>query len=61
MPGGKKGSYIDFLNPSRPDPGRREKINLNIFFYISLWSLKRFCDGLKGLLFQFYFIQLSEM
>ena len=32
MPSGKKGSYIDFLNPSRPDPGRREKINLNFFF-----------------------------
>ena len=31
-----------------PDPGRREKINLNISFQISLWCLKRFYEGLKG-------------
>ena len=32
-----------------PDPGRREKINLNFYFYISLWCLQRFYQGLKGL------------
>ena len=31
------------------NPGRRENINLNLFFHISLWCLKRFCEGLKGL------------
>ena len=35
-------------NLSRPDPGRREKINLN-FFHTSLWYLKSFYEGLKGL------------
>ena len=27
------------LNPSRPDPGGREKINLNFYFHTSLWCL----------------------
>ena len=35
------------LNPSRPDPGRREKVNLNFYFHTSLWWLKRFYEGLK--------------
>ena len=35
------------INPSRPDPGWREKINLN--FHTSLWCLERFYEGLKGL------------
>ena len=32
------------LNPSRSDPGRREKINLNFYFHTSLWYLKEFKD-----------------
>ena len=36
------------LNPSRPDLGRREKVNLNVYFNISLWFLKRFYKGFKG-------------
>ena len=38
-----------FFNPTCPNPGRREKIKLNFYFYTSLWCLKRFCEGLKGL------------
>ena len=33
----------------RPDTGRRKKINLNLYFQTSLWCLKRFYEGLKGL------------
>ena len=36
------------FNPSRSDPGRREKINLNFYFHISLWFLKRFYKDLDG-------------
>ena len=36
------------VNPFRPDPGRREKINLNFYFHTSLWGLKRFYEGLKS-------------
>ena len=36
------------FNPSRPDPGRTEKINLNFYFHTSLWCFKRFYEGLKG-------------
>ena len=32
-----------------PDPGRREKIDLNFSFQTSLWCLRRFYVGLKGL------------
>ena len=35
--------------PSRLNPRRREKINLNFYFHTSLWCLKRFYEGLKGL------------
>ena len=35
--------------PSRPNPRRREKINLNFYFHTSLWCLKRFYESLKGL------------
>ena len=36
------------INPSRPDPGQREKINLNFYFHTSLWCLKRyFMKGFK--------------
>ena len=34
------------INPSRPDHGRREKINLNFYFHTSLWCLKRFYESL---------------
>ena len=34
------------VNTSRPDPGRRKKINLNFCVYTSLWRLKRFDEGL---------------
>ena len=37
------------FNPSRPDPERLEKINKNVYFHSSLWYLKRFYKGLKGL------------
>ena len=37
------------INPSRPDLGQREKNNLNFYFHPSLWCLKRFYEGLKGL------------
>ena len=40
---------ISSFKPSRPDYGRREKINLNLYFHTSLWCLKRFYEGLKGL------------
>ena len=39
----------DIINPSHHAPGRREKINLNLYFHTSLWCLKRFYEGLKGL------------
>ena len=35
------------FNPSRPSPGRKEKINLNFRFYTSLWCLERFYEGLN--------------
>ena len=34
------------FNPSHPNPGRREKINLNLYFHTSLRWLKRFYEGL---------------
>ena len=34
------------INPFRPD---REEINPNFYFRNSLWCLKRFYKGLKGL------------
>ena len=36
------------LNPSCPDPGRWEKINLNFYFH-TLWCLERFYEGFQGL------------
>ena len=46
--------YYDCLastgfNPSRPNPRRREKIKLHFYFHTSLWCLKRFYEGHKGL------------
>ena len=37
------------FNPSRPNPGRRKKIKSNFYFHTSLWCLKIFYEGLKGL------------
>ena len=34
------------INPSRPNLGQREKINLNFYFHTSLQCLKRFSEGL---------------
>ena len=44
-----KFEVIQLINPFRPDHRRREKINLNFYFHTSLWCLKRFYEGLKGL------------
>ena len=43
----EKMKELSYLNPPRPDPGRREKINLNFYFHTSLWCLKRFYEGLS--------------
>ena len=37
------------LNPFPANPGGREKFNLNFYFHFSLWCLKRFYEGLKGI------------
>ena len=37
---------LERINSSRPNPGRREKISLNVYFHTSLWCLKRFYEGL---------------
>ena len=37
------------VKPSRPNPERREKNKLNLYFHTSLWCLRRFYEGLKGL------------
>ena len=42
-------SAYEYVNPLCPNPGQREKINLNFSFCTSLWCLKRFYKGLKGL------------
>ena len=41
--------YEELVNPSRPNPGREEKINLNCYFPTSLWCLKRFHEGPEAL------------
>ena len=43
--------WLDFylqikVNPYRPNPGQKGKINLNFYFHTSLWCLKRFYEGL---------------
>ena len=43
-----KNESLIMLNPSRPDPGQAEKINLNFCFQTSLWCLKKFYEGLKA-------------
>ena len=40
---------LKWFNPSCPNPERREKIILHFYFHTSLWCLKRFYEGLKGL------------
>ena len=42
-------SCFQSINPLRPNPRRRKKIKLNFYFHTSLWCLKRFYEGLKGL------------
>ena len=37
------------ISPKRPNPGQSEKIKLNFYFRTSLWCLKRFYEGLKGI------------
>ena len=52
------------FNPSRPDPGQREKIDLNFYFHPFLWCLKRFYAGesvKEKLKLIFILIQLSEI
>ena len=39
-----------YFSPSCPDPGPREKINLNVYFHTPLWNLNRFYEDLKGYL-----------
>ena len=46
---GKKNQESCVINPSHPNPGRREKIKLNVYFHTSLLRLKKFYEGLKGL------------
>ena len=45
----KVKQWFGIGNPSRLDLGRREKVNLNFYFHTSLWCLKRFYVGPKGL------------
>ena len=37
------------INPSRPDHGQREKINLHFYIHTSLWCLKKFYEEYKDL------------
>ena len=37
-----------YFNLSRPDYGRREKINLIFYFPTSFWCIKRLYEGFKG-------------
>ena len=34
--------YLILINPSSPDPGQREKNDLNFYFRTSLWCFKNF-------------------
>ena len=36
------------LNPSQPNPGRREKINLSLYFHTSFQCLKVFMKAFKA-------------
>ena len=44
----RKETVERHLNPSRPDRGRREKINLIFYLRTSLWCLKEFYEGHEG-------------
>ena len=35
-------NQVNCINPSRPDPERREKINWNFYIHTCLWCLKAF-------------------
>ena len=48
------------LNPSRPEPGRRKKINLNFNFHTFFWFLKRFYKCLERL-HKTFLIHYKEM
>ena len=47
------------INPSRPNLGRRKKINLIFHFYTSLWCLKSFLKALKAFIKPFEALQGS--
>ena len=59
--------FLYLLDPSRPDPGRREKISVKFYFHTSLWCRKRFYESHHKEVWQqkfkliFILIQLSEM
>ena len=40
---------LNAIKLQRPNPREKEKINLNFYFLNSLWCIKRFHEGLKGL------------
>ena len=47
---GKHTTLTGFdIDPSRPNPGWREKIKLSFNFHSSFWCLIKFYEGLKGL------------
>ena len=48
------------FNPSRPSPGRREKINLNFYFQNFCGTSKGFMKALKGCV-QYIFVSLFCM
>ena len=37
-----------YVNPSSPNPRQRENIKLIFYFQTTLWCLKKFYEGLKG-------------
>ena len=41
--------FLLLINPSHPDPGLREKVELNFSFHTSMWCHKRFHEGPKDL------------
>ena len=53
--------FISTFIPSRPDPGRRGENDLNFYFHTSLWYLRRFFEGLGGLLKAFKYMEREEL
>ena len=49
----KQNVSNSLFKSSRPDPGQREKTNLNFYFHKFLWCLKRFHEGLIDVNFHF--------